>query len=115
MWGYIFLSWYMYIFPAGLIHHEKCYCPEPDIQKWYDSMDCPASYRQIKQDLSIFKNVNMEEIASETISRFNKRGMHSLVYYKIIDNKVQYAIFTQNTQTNRSEQNEQFDQSVWNP
>ena len=83
-------------YTSGLIHHEKCSCPEPDIQKWYSSMGCPASYRQIKQDLSIFKDLNLEDIASETISRFNKRGMHSLCHYRIIDNKVILCQFSSN-------------------
>lgn len=72
----------------GLVHHESCSCPEPDIQRWYASMGCPASYHQIKRDLSIFKDLNLEDIANQTVNRFNKRGMHSLCHYRIIDNKI---------------------------
>ena len=71
-----------------MVYHEKCYCPEPDVQQWYKSMGCAPSYHQIKRDLSLFKDLNLEEIANQTISRYNRRGMHSLCQYRIIDNKV---------------------------
>ncbi|XP_060591882.1 protein O-glucosyltransferase 2-like [Ruditapes philippinarum] len=72
----------------GFIYPETCYCPQPDIQQWYSNMKCPASYKQIKNDLSLFKDVDLEKTAAETIQRFNISTAHSLCYYKIIDNKI---------------------------
>ncbi|KAJ8302975.1 hypothetical protein KUTeg_019371 [Tegillarca granosa] len=71
----------------GMVYHEKCYCPVPNIDKWFKIMDCPASYDQIDKDLSIFKNVDLDKVAKEAVSRFSSAGMHSLCHYKIINNK----------------------------
>lgn len=59
-----------------------------NIEKWYTTHDCPDSYPQIDKDLSIFKKVNLNKVASEAISRFNQKGMHSLTHYRIVNNKV---------------------------
>ncbi|KAK3085442.1 hypothetical protein FSP39_003355 [Pinctada imbricata] len=72
----------------NMVYHEKCYCPLANLEKWYSIMDCPDSYSQIDLDLAQFKDVDVENVAKEAISRFNKAGMHSLSHYRIIDNKV---------------------------
>ena len=75
-------------FLLGMVYHENCYCPMSNIEKWYTTHDCPDSYPQIDEDLSIFKKVNLNKVASEAISRFNQKGMHSLTHYRIVNNKV---------------------------
>lgn len=72
----------------GMVYHENCYCPMTNIEKWYVAHDCPDTYEQIDKDLSIFKRVNLNKVADEAVSRFNKKGMHSLTHYRIINNKV---------------------------
>ncbi|XP_052214098.1 protein O-glucosyltransferase 2-like isoform X7 [Dreissena polymorpha] len=72
----------------GFVAHENCNCPEPRLSTWYKHMSCPASYRQIKNDLAIFKDVDLESTARETIQRFNISTAHSLSRYKIINNKI---------------------------
>lgn len=71
-----------------MVYHENCYCPMTNIEKWYVAHDCPDTYEQIDKDLSIFKRVNLKKVADEAVSRFNKKGMHSLTHYRIINNKV---------------------------
>lgn len=78
-------SWF---FRLGMVYHENCYCPMTNIEKWYVAHDCPDTYEQIDKDLSIFKRVNLKKVADEAVSRFNKKGMHSLTHYRIINNKV---------------------------
>lgn len=73
---------------SGFMYPETCYCPESNVQEWYDSMGCPTSYRQIKNDLSLFKDVDLEKTSAETIHRFNISTAHSLCQYKIINNKI---------------------------
>ncbi|XP_045191680.2 protein O-glucosyltransferase 2-like [Mercenaria mercenaria] len=72
----------------GFMYPETCYCPEPDIQQWFTSMECTNSYKQIKNDLSLFKDVDLEKTAAETIQRFNTTTAIGVCYYKIIDNKI---------------------------
>ncbi|XP_048728730.2 protein O-glucosyltransferase 2-like [Ostrea edulis] len=73
----------------GMVYHEDCYCPMSNIEKWYTTHECPDTYEQIDRDLSIFKKkLNLKKVASEAISRFNQKGMHSLTHYRIINNKV---------------------------
>lgn len=71
-----------------MVYHENCYCPMTNIEKWYVAHDCPDTYEQMDKDLSIFKRVNLKKVADEAVSRFNKKGMHSLTHYRIINNKV---------------------------
>lgn len=72
-----------------MVYHEDCYCPMSNIEKWYTTHECPDTYEQIDRDLSIFKKkLNLKKVASEAISRFNQKGMHSLTHYRIINNKV---------------------------
>ena len=52
------------------------------------TMECPKSYAQVKQDLSIFKDIDMDAVAKEAVSRFNIAGQHSLCHYVIKNNKV---------------------------
>ncbi|XP_052818420.1 protein O-glucosyltransferase 2-like [Mya arenaria] len=56
---------------TGPVLQDQCYCPQPSLQQWYDTMSCPQSYTQIESDLSIFHQVDLEETAAETIQRFN--------------------------------------------
>ena len=71
----------------GFVYPETSYCPQPDIQKWYGSMSCPLSNEQINNDLSLFKEVDLEKAAAETIQRYKTS---CLCHYKIIDNKVSF-------------------------
>ena len=72
---------------SGPIYQETCNCPS-SLEDWLEAMQCPASYRQIKQDLSIFRSVDMEKVSRQAVDRFNQRGSHSLCHYVIKDNKV---------------------------
>ncbi|XP_071116529.1 protein O-glucosyltransferase 2-like [Haliotis cracherodii] len=72
----------------GMVYHEKCDCPQPDLEQWLKDMDCPSSYRQIKQDLGIFKDIDFKKVAMEAVDRFSDAGRHSICHYKIIDNKI---------------------------
>jgi hypothetical protein len=51
-------------------------------------MECPASYDQIDRDLEPFPSINMEVVGPQLVAKFSDHGRHSLVHYKIIDNKV---------------------------
>ncbi|XP_067651435.1 protein O-glucosyltransferase 2-like [Haliotis asinina] len=72
----------------GMVYHEKCDCPQPDLDQWFKDMDCPSSYRQIKQDLGIFKDIDFKKVAKEAVERFSDAGRHSICHYKIINNKI---------------------------
>ncbi|WAR13233.1 PLGT2-like protein [Mya arenaria] len=73
---------------TGPVLQDQCYCPQPSLQQWYDTMSCPQSYTQIESDLSIFRQVDLEETAAETIQRFNISTAHSLARYRVIGNKI---------------------------
>ncbi|XP_013409314.1 KDEL motif-containing protein 1 [Lingula anatina] len=51
-------------------------------------MQCPKSYRQIKQDLSLYKNIDMEKVEKDLVSRFSQRGSFSLCHYVVKNNKI---------------------------
>lgn len=73
---------------SGMAYHEKCNCPNPSLEAWMHEMSCPNNYRQIKQDLSIFKEVDMKLVREEAVLRFNQRGSHALCHYVVKNNKV---------------------------
>jgi len=37
----------------GPVYHEKCYCPEPSLDVWLKTMNCPTSYSQIGKQLNV--------------------------------------------------------------
>ena len=60
-------------------------------------MKCPKQIRQIKTDLSKFKDIHLENVANEAIERFGQN--HALVHYAIIDNEVSLHLYLlRNTQ-----------------
>ncbi|XP_070575936.1 protein O-glucosyltransferase 2-like [Ptychodera flava] len=70
----------------GHIYHETCYCPTEDDDAWLQDMKCDTSLPpQAERDLSIFPSVDLDRLAEEAPSRFNR---HSLCHYTIIDNKI---------------------------
>lgn len=85
------------------MHHENCYCPLQH-SEWVKAAQCPKGYAQIKNDLSIFHQIDMNKViyfgilhyllplimqeSEEILSRFRSRGAHSLCHYVIKDNKV---------------------------
>ncbi|XP_002732474.2 protein O-glucosyltransferase 2-like [Saccoglossus kowalevskii] len=71
---------------TGHIYHEDCYCPTEDESDWLDDMQCGDElHPQIKEDLKIFSQVDLDRLASEAPDRFNR---HSLCHYSVIDNKI---------------------------
>ncbi|KAL5022172.1 hypothetical protein ScPMuIL_001327 [Solemya velum] len=72
----------------GMLYHEKCYCPVAKIDKWLSVMKCPESYKQIKQDLSIFQQFDADEVGKEIVQRFSNAGSHSLCHYRVINNQI---------------------------
>lgn len=72
----------------GPIYQEKCYCPVQNLSRWYEEIECPMSYEQIDHDLDPFPAIDMNVVGPQLVSRFSDHGRHSLVHYKIIDNKV---------------------------
>ncbi|ELT95788.1 hypothetical protein CAPTEDRAFT_221044 [Capitella teleta] len=72
----------------GRVYHEKCHCPEPSLDDWMKRMNCPAGYRQIKQDLSIFGDIDMKAVKQEAVERFNQRGRHALCHYVVKNNQI---------------------------
>jgi len=77
----------------GVVYHDKCDCPEASLPAWLNTMDCPASYPQIKRDLSVFPSINMSESVDEAVARFNQKGAHSLCHYVVQDNKIYRRTF----------------------
>lgn len=73
---------------SGPVYPENCNCPEPSPKKWLDYTECPKSFKQIKNDLALFKDVDLEHASKETIRRYNISTAHSLSRYKIINNQV---------------------------
>ena len=74
-----------------MLFQENCYCPRSDLSNLYQDLQCPVSYDQIEDDLSMFPIINMDYVSTEAISRFFHQDRHSLSHYKIIDNKVHVA------------------------
>ncbi|KAL4234778.1 Protein O-glucosyltransferase 2 [Mactra antiquata] len=72
----------------GQAYPDSCNCPYPNVKKWLDFMECPKSFKQIKNDLSIFKDIDLDYSSKEVIKRYNISTAHSLSYYKIIDNQI---------------------------
>ena len=71
------------------VYTEQCHCPQPSFPRWLSTMECPTDgYPQITKDLAPFPRINMSEVASDAVARFNKRGSHSLCHYVVKDNKV---------------------------
>ena len=77
---------------TGMVYHEQCYCPQSSVDVWLKNMNCPSSIRQIKLDLSIFNDIDMESVAADLVSRFNIRGSHSLCHYVIKENQVKSMV-----------------------
>ncbi|XP_046329335.2 protein O-glucosyltransferase 2-like isoform X1 [Haliotis rufescens] len=69
----------------GPIYDEHCDCPQPNLQEWFSTMMCPATYKQLQQDLSIFQDpLDFDKVAKEAVERFSGTFSH----YKIIANKI---------------------------
>ncbi|GAB1609416.1 protein O-glucosyltransferase 2-like [Argonauta hians] len=82
----------------GISYQENCYCPLPDFDEWLQTMECPAIYRQIDDDLSIWqKSFNMEKMAPKIVKKFNKDQQHSICHYKIINNKLSRKCYGEHT------------------
>ncbi|XP_055892569.1 protein O-glucosyltransferase 2-like [Biomphalaria glabrata] len=73
---------------AGNIYHDTCDCPHQTVEQWAQFVGCPATYSQIREDLEIFKDLDMTKVAKEAVERYNRDGQHSLCHYKIVENKV---------------------------
>ena len=54
-------------------------------------MGCPATYKQIDEDLAKFKEIDHAKVAKEAVERFGRNN--ALVHYSIIKNKVCYPLF----------------------
>ncbi|KAH9507750.1 Protein O-glucosyltransferase 2 [Bulinus truncatus] len=73
---------------ADTIYHDTCNCPHLSADQWAESVGCPVTYPQIRDDLQHFGNIDMSKVAKEAVERFNSAGQHSLCHYKIVNNKV---------------------------
>lgn len=79
----------------GWVYHEKCSCPEPDLEKFLKDLDCPASYEQIDSDLDMFKQVDMKMVVPQAVKKFNQAGMHSICHYVVLQNNVHRTCYGQ--------------------
>lgn len=72
----------------GWAYHEKCSCPESDLEQFLKDLNCPANYEQIDSDLAIFKQVDMKTVIPKAVKKFNQAGMHSICHYVVLKNNV---------------------------
>ncbi len=77
-------------FLKGVLTAENCDCPQADLNKWYQSIQCNQTYTQIEQDMKKFNNTkfDMNEIHEYITEKFNQRFSHSYCNYVVLDNKV---------------------------
>ncbi|KAL4220213.1 Protein O-glucosyltransferase 2 [Mactra antiquata] len=73
---------------SGPVYNEHCYYPEPSPNTWLNVMNCPKSFKQIGKDLSVFKDVDLENVAREILKKNNDSSKHGLCHYKIINNEI---------------------------
>lgn len=82
----------------GHVYHDKCNCPALSFEKWLKIMGCPSSYRQIDEDLKLWKNgFDINKYASEAVKKFSDYGRHSICHYKIINNQVSRKCYGEHT------------------
>ena len=68
----------------GKFFGEYCECPETDINKWYQIMQCNESYNQIELDMMRFKGISfdMNEIHDYIYTKFNQKYSNTSSYYR---------------------------------
>lgn len=78
----------------GTLLHEKCYCPKP-LAEWMKSLKCPSTYQQIRDDLKIFSDIDMEKVLKDARKRFNQPGAYSICHYIVVSNNVHRKCYGQ--------------------
>ncbi|KAL4232394.1 Protein O-glucosyltransferase 2 [Mactra antiquata] len=73
---------------SGPVYDEHCSYPEPSPNTWLSVMNCPKSFKQIEENLSIFKTVDLENVAKEILKKNDDSSKHGLCHYKIINNEI---------------------------
>ncbi|CAG0924161.1 unnamed protein product, partial [Notodromas monacha] len=85
--GAVFLIGKNIFLRADYVPSDECYCPV-EISSWLEAMKCPASYKQLDEDLSYFQSVNMTGVHAEFLRTFNNPGAQSVCHYVIKNNQV---------------------------
>lgn len=75
------------------IFKEECDCPD-DLNQWNSNMNCPATEKQILDDLELFPTIDIESLSDLA---FKRHPQWSLVHYSLIDNKVYFTAFSTQT------------------
>ncbi|CAF1244529.1 unnamed protein product, partial [Didymodactylos carnosus] len=72
------------------VYSDGCYCPETNLTKWYESMDCQTlSTRQLKEDFKVYKMIDMKQVLQLAKEKYFKRsGTYSLCHYVVKQNKI---------------------------
>lgn len=81
----------------GPVYSEKCYCPESNINKWFEQNQCHQTYDQITNDLIPFQNINFTTMRSKIVEKFNHPGSISLCNYIIKSNNIYRKCYGQYT------------------
>jgi hypothetical protein len=76
----------------GKLNAEYCDCPENDIKKWYNMIQCNETYNQIEHDMMKFNGLlfDMNEVHDFIYKKFNQKYSQSYCNYVILNNKVYY-------------------------
>ncbi|CAF2045654.1 unnamed protein product [Rotaria magnacalcarata] len=75
----------------GYIYSDGCYCPQTNITKWFDSLECSStlSTTQLRADLKLFDKIDMNTIIPKAKAKyFQHTQTYALCHYVIKDNKI---------------------------
>lgn len=82
---YIYIGWVL-----GWLYSDGCYCPETNVSKWFESMECQSAVpQQLRQQLKQFPTIDMKSILQRADQLYFKhRQSYSLCHYVVKKNKV---------------------------
>lgn len=75
----------------GYVYSDGCYCPQTNVTKWFDSLECSSSLSttQLRSDLKYFDKIDMSNVLEKAKEKFFIYPQSfALCHYVIKDNKV---------------------------
>jgi hypothetical protein len=75
----------------GHLYSDGCYCPETNLTKWFDALECSSSSltSQFNKDFQVFDKINMNEVINKAKEKyFQHQQSYALCHYVIKNNKV---------------------------
>lgn len=75
------------------VYAEDCNCPEKSFERWSANFQCNETYKQMDNDLKVFKNVDFNVLRPKILALYDKPTTYSICNYVILKNQVFEAYY----------------------